>query len=160
MEGNVAQKGDKRFFHQCEGRWNKHNCLLILLSFHFQRIWKEYVGNETGWRGKDLLVRNYSIHFHKSRYTEMFKFVDWLSFRRQNRWKIRAFGKDLAISNRKQILIFSLLSLVFNGVQYIFLSAWSGLAMVGVAIIRNIIFLVLFQWPSFFSCYSLMIMSP
>ena len=51
-------------------------------------------------------------------------------------------GTTYLLSNRKQILIFSLLSLVFNGVQYIFLSAWSGLAMVGVAIIRNIIFLV------------------
>ena len=44
--------------------------------------------------------------------------------------------------NRKSILIFSFISLIATGLSYIFLSAYSGLAMVGVAIIRNIIFIV------------------
>ena len=44
--------------------------------------------------------------------------------------------------NRRQILIFNFASLVALGLTYIFLSAWSGLAMIGVALIRNIIFLI------------------
>lgn len=44
--------------------------------------------------------------------------------------------------NRKSILIFNFISLIATGLSYIFLSAYSGLAMVGVAIIRNIIFIV------------------
>lgn len=44
--------------------------------------------------------------------------------------------------NRKSILIYNFISLIATGLSYIFLSAYSGLAMVGVAIIRNIIFLI------------------
>ena len=44
--------------------------------------------------------------------------------------------------NRKNILIFNFGSLIMTGLSYIFLSAYSGLAMVGVAIIRNIIFII------------------
>lgn len=44
--------------------------------------------------------------------------------------------------NRKSILVFNFISLIATGLSYIFLSAYSGLAMVGVAIIRNIIFIV------------------
>ncbi len=46
-----------------------------------------------------------------------------------------------AVKKRKQLLIYSFLSLIANGLSYVFLAAWSGLAMVGVAILRNIIFL-------------------
>lgn len=44
--------------------------------------------------------------------------------------------------NRKSILVYSFVSLIMTGLSYVFLSAYSGLAMVGVAIIRNIIFLI------------------
>lgn len=44
--------------------------------------------------------------------------------------------------NRTNILIFNFGSLIMTGLSYIFLSAYSGLAMVVVAIIRNIIFII------------------
>ncbi len=44
--------------------------------------------------------------------------------------------------DRKKVLILSFLSLIANGIAYIFLSAWTGLAMCIVALIRNIIFLI------------------
>ncbi len=44
--------------------------------------------------------------------------------------------------NRKSILVYNFVSLILTGLSYVFLSAYSGLAMVGVAIIRNIIFLI------------------
>lgn len=44
--------------------------------------------------------------------------------------------------NRKSILVYNFVSLIATGLSYVFLSAYSGLAMVGVAIIRNIIFLI------------------
>ena len=44
--------------------------------------------------------------------------------------------------NRKIILVYNFISLLATGMSYLFLSAYSGLAMVGVAIIRNIIFLI------------------
>lgn len=44
--------------------------------------------------------------------------------------------------NRKSVLIISVLSIVSNGVAYIFLGAYTGLAMCIVAIIRNAIFMV------------------
>lgn len=44
--------------------------------------------------------------------------------------------------SRKNILIFNFGALIATGISYIFLSAYSGLAMVVVAIIRNIIFIV------------------
>lgn len=44
--------------------------------------------------------------------------------------------------SRKSILIFNFGALIATGISYIFLSAYSGLAMVIVAIIRNIIFII------------------
>ena len=44
--------------------------------------------------------------------------------------------------NRKAVLTLSFASLITNGLEYVFLSAYSGLAMCIVALIRNIIFLV------------------
>lgn len=44
--------------------------------------------------------------------------------------------------NRNRVLIISFLSLITNGLAYAFLSAWTGLAMCFVAIIRNIICIV------------------
>lgn len=44
--------------------------------------------------------------------------------------------------DRKNILIITFLSLIANGIAYILLNAWTGLAMCIVAIIRNIVFLV------------------
>lgn len=47
-----------------------------------------------------------------------------------------------AVKNRKQILIYNFGSLIATAVGYALLSAWTGMAMVGVAVIRNIIFLI------------------
>ena len=44
--------------------------------------------------------------------------------------------------DRKKVLILNFLSLIANGIAYIFLSAWTGFAMCIVALIRNIIFLL------------------
>jgi len=44
--------------------------------------------------------------------------------------------------DRKKVLIISFLSLIANGLAYIFLSAWSGFSMCIVALIRNIIFII------------------
>lgn len=44
--------------------------------------------------------------------------------------------------DRKEVLILNFLSLIANGIAYIFLNAWTGLAMCAVALIRNIIFLI------------------
>ena len=44
--------------------------------------------------------------------------------------------------DRKKILILNFLSLIANGIAYILLNAWTGLAMCIVAIIRNIIFII------------------
>ena len=44
--------------------------------------------------------------------------------------------------DRSKVLTLSFLSLIANGVAYIFLNAWTGLAMCVVALIRNIIFLL------------------
>ena len=46
------------------------------------------------------------------------------------------------IKNRKSILILSFMSIAATGLSYLFLSAYSGLAMVIVAAIRNVIFVV------------------
>lgn len=46
------------------------------------------------------------------------------------------------LKTRKSILIVSFMALIANGVTYVMLSAWSGLAMVFVAMIRNIIFII------------------
>lgn len=52
----------------------------------------------------------------------------------------------LAISyyakERKKVLILSFLSLIANGIAYILLNAYSGLAMCALALVRNIIFIV------------------
>lgn len=44
--------------------------------------------------------------------------------------------------SRKNILIYNFGALIATGISYIFLSAYSGLAMVVVAIIRNVIFII------------------
>lgn len=44
--------------------------------------------------------------------------------------------------DRKKVLIISFLSIIANGIAYIFLNAWTGLAMCIVALIRNIIFII------------------
>lgn len=44
--------------------------------------------------------------------------------------------------NRKAVLTISFASLITNGLEYVFLNAYSGLAMCIVALIRNVIFLV------------------
>lgn len=44
--------------------------------------------------------------------------------------------------DRNKVLVISFLSLIANGLAYVFLSAWTGLAMCIVALVRNIIFLV------------------
>ena len=46
------------------------------------------------------------------------------------------------IKDRKNILIFNFVTLIAMGLSYVFLSAYSGLAMIFVQLIRNIIFLV------------------
>jgi hypothetical protein len=45
------------------------------------------------------------------------------------------------LKNRKAILTIGFLMIIFTGLSYLCLKAWTGLAMVGVALIRNIIFL-------------------
>lgn len=47
-----------------------------------------------------------------------------------------------AVKKRNLLLLFGFISLIANAISYILLSAWSGLAMVGVAILRNIVFLI------------------
>lgn len=44
--------------------------------------------------------------------------------------------------SRKNILVLSNISLVANGIAYVFLQAYTGLAMCFVAIVRNVIFLI------------------
>lgn len=44
--------------------------------------------------------------------------------------------------DRRRVLVINFLSIIANCIAYIFLNAWSGLAMCIVALIRNIIFLV------------------
>ena len=46
------------------------------------------------------------------------------------------------VKNRKAILIFNFGAIIATGLSYVFLSAWSGLAMVIVAVVRNIIFMI------------------
>ena len=46
------------------------------------------------------------------------------------------------VKNRNTILIFNFGSIVATGLSYVFLSAWSGLAMVMIAGVRNIIFML------------------
>jgi len=44
--------------------------------------------------------------------------------------------------DRKKVLGLGFISLIANGLAYIFLNAWTGLAMCVIALVRNIIFLV------------------
>ena len=44
--------------------------------------------------------------------------------------------------NRRNVLIISFLSIIANGVAYIFLNAYTGLAMCVIALIRNLIFII------------------
>jgi len=46
------------------------------------------------------------------------------------------------VKSRKTILMFNFGAIIATGVSYVFLSAWSGLAMVIVASVRNIIFML------------------
>ena len=52
----------------------------------------------------------------------------------------------LAISyyckDRKTVLVISFMAVIANGLSYVFLNAYSGLAMCILALIRNIIFLI------------------
>lgn len=43
---------------------------------------------------------------------------------------------------RKKVLVLNFAALIANGIAYVFLSAWSGLAMCFIALTRNIIFLI------------------
>lgn len=51
-------------------------------------------------------------------------------------------GLTYLIKNRNMILCFSLVALVFNGAHYTLLGAWTGLGVVCIAVIRNILFLI------------------
>ena len=51
-------------------------------------------------------------------------------------------GLTYYAKDRKKVLILNFISVIANGIAYVFLSAWSGLAMCILALIRNIIFLV------------------
>lgn len=51
-------------------------------------------------------------------------------------------GLTYYAKNRKTVLAISFLSLIANGIAYILLNAYTGLAMCIVALIRNIIFLI------------------
>ena len=46
------------------------------------------------------------------------------------------------LKNRKTILFVSLVALICNGLSYTFLNAWAGLAVIFVALCRNVIFLL------------------
>lgn len=48
-------------------------------------------------------------------------------------------GITYVVKSRKQILIFNYTATVANAIHFSFLSAWSGLAVCGIAILRNII---------------------
>ena len=51
-------------------------------------------------------------------------------------------GSTYLLKNRKLILSFSLMAVVCNGIGFFFLDAWSGLALSGFAILRNVIFMI------------------
>lgn len=46
------------------------------------------------------------------------------------------------VKDRKTVLVINFLALIANGIAYIFLNAYTGLAMCGVALVRNIIFII------------------
>ena len=51
-------------------------------------------------------------------------------------------GLTYYAKDRKKVLVLNFLALIASGVAYVFLKAWTGLAMTAVALIRNIIFLL------------------
>ena len=51
-------------------------------------------------------------------------------------------GITYLTTKRTNILIFSLLALFCNGVHYTLLSAWTGLGVVLIAVLRNVLFLI------------------
>lgn len=51
-------------------------------------------------------------------------------------------GITYFVKNRKLILVYSFASIIANAIAFFLLGAWSALAMCGVAILRNIIFLI------------------
>lgn len=51
-------------------------------------------------------------------------------------------GLTYYAKDRNKVLILSFISIIANGLAYIFLNAWTGVAMCVVALIRNTIFLV------------------
>lgn len=51
-------------------------------------------------------------------------------------------GVSYYCKNRKTVLVISFMAVIANGLSYVFLNAYSGLAMCVLALIRNIIFLV------------------
>lgn len=51
-------------------------------------------------------------------------------------------GLSYYCKNRKTVLIINFMAVIANGLSYVFLNAYSGLAMCILALIRNIIFLV------------------
>lgn len=51
-------------------------------------------------------------------------------------------GLSYYCKNRKTVLIISFMAVIANGLSYVFLNAYSGLAMCILALIRNIIFLI------------------
>ena len=51
-------------------------------------------------------------------------------------------GLTYLIKKRELILFFSVIALIFNGFSYSLLGAWAGLAVVFIALLRNVLFLV------------------
>lgn len=51
-------------------------------------------------------------------------------------------GLTYVIKKRNLILYFSLAALLFNGIHYALLSAWSGVGVVCIAVVRNVLFLI------------------
>ena len=51
-------------------------------------------------------------------------------------------GLTYYAKDRKKVLVLNFISLVSSGIAYIFLNAWTGLAMCIVALLRNIIFIM------------------
>lgn len=51
-------------------------------------------------------------------------------------------GLTYVIKKRNLILCFSLAALLFNGLHYLLLGAWSGVGVVCIAVIRNVLFLI------------------
>lgn len=50
-------------------------------------------------------------------------------------------GVSYLAKNRKLVLFYSLISVLFNAMSYFCLSAWTGFAMIAVALLRNLLFM-------------------